>query len=158
LEQLLKSGDGAVEKQVKTVLEKMTAILKAGGPEVPSALADDVYGAAFRTAAIRVLVDGSAEAFRKRYEAIMAGKFSEDLVKVSETAPLIALLKDIGTRRIYCTKPNLKLELMGRRVIQDLMDTFWEGAEVLPVEDGPVKTKDFPGKAGALLSENYRKV
>lgn len=37
------------------------------------------------------------------------------------------------------------------------MDVFWEGAKALPLTGSP-KTKDFPGKIGALLSENYRKV
>jgi dGTPase len=158
LEQLLKSCNGAVGKHVQIVLKRMTDILKAGRADVPPDLANDVHAAAFRTAAILVLRNGSVEAFQKHYDAIMTGKFTEDLVKVSETASLIALLKEIGAKRIYCTKPNLKLELMGWRVIQDLMDIFWKGASVLPVKDAPVKTNDFRGKAGALLSENYRKV
>jgi dGTPase len=158
LQQLLESTKGSVKKHVRTVLKKKSDILKAGRTRVPVDLADDVHGAAFRTAAISVLVKGCNEAFREHYEAIMAGEFREDLVKMSEPAPLIGLLKDIGKKRIYCTRPNLKLELMGRHVIRDLMDIFWEGAKILPIEDRPVKTKDFAGKAAALLSENYRKV
>lgn len=46
---------------------------------------------------------------------------------------------------------------MGRKVIGDLMDIFWEGAEHMPLEHAP-KTKRFPGKIAALLSENYRRV
>ena len=46
---------------------------------------------------------------------------------------------------------------MGRKVICDLMDIFWEGAEKLPLNKPP-KPKAFAGKSGALLSENYRRV
>jgi dGTPase len=158
LQRLLESARGDVEKYVQRVLETKNSILKAGRADVPADLDDDIHGAAFRTAAISVLVPGCSVAFQTHYGEIMAGQFRKDLAEVSEPAPLIELLKDIGTRRIYCTKPNLKLELMGRRVIHDLMDIFWEGAEILPVKDGQVKTKAFAGKAGALLSENYRKV
>jgi dGTPase len=49
------------------------------------------------------------------------------------------------------------LELMGRKVIGDLMDVFWEGAAAIPTK-GQVKTKKFPGKAAELISSNYRKV
>jgi dGTPase len=158
LKELLESAKGPEEKQVQAVLKIKTDILKAGRSDVPPDLADDIHGAAFRTAAISVLVKGCNDAFRKNYEQIMAGQFTEDLVKVSEPAALIELLKKVGRERIYCTTSNLKLELMGRRVIQELMDIFWEGAYNLPAEDGPVKTTHFAGKAGALLSANYRKV
>ena len=46
---------------------------------------------------------------------------------------------------------------MGRKVIGDLMDVLWEGADVLP-RDGELKTKEFAGKAAALISSNYRQV
>src|SRR5262249_17089361 len=135
LQQLLEGGQAGADKHVQKVLTIKSDILKAGRADVPADLPDDLHGAAFRTAAISVLVEGCNDAFRKHYDAIMAGEFPEDLVNVSETASLIKLLKDIGKKRIYCTKPNLKLELMGRRVIQDLMDIFWEGAKILPAKD-----------------------
>jgi dGTPase len=69
----------------------------------------------------------------------------------------VALLKSIGRSRIYCTPSNLKLELLGRRVIQDLMTLFWEGASVLEA-DCNINPKSFPGKLQALLSDAYRKV
>ena len=69
----------------------------------------------------------------------------------------VKTLKKIGSSRIYCTHSTLKLELMGRVIIHDLMDLYWEGAEQLKT-DGSVQTKDFPGRAGALLSPNYREV
>ena len=158
LQKHLQGAEGAVKDHVAKVIKIKTEILKAGREDVPEDLDDDIHGAAFRTAAISVLVQGCDAAFRTHYDAIMSGEFRDDLANVCEPAPLIKLLKDVGKTRIYCTKSNLKLELMGRRVLQDLMDIFWEGAKLLPIKDGPVKTRDFAGKAAALLSENYRKV
>lgn len=159
LRELLQAAqDGPAASDVKDLLKTKAAILKAGRSEEPTHLPDDLHGTAFRTAAILALVKSCDAAFQKHYQAIMGGTFIGDLVSVSDAAPLVELLKKIGREQIYCTNSNLKLELMGRRVIQDLMDVFWEGAEKLPMTDSPVKTKDFAGKAGALLSANYRKV
>lgn len=157
LETILRAESDDVAKLVQKVIEGKDRILKAGGDRVPSALPDDVHGTAFRTAAIAVLVGGSLGAFKQNYDAIMAGQFQGELVRASESAGLVELFKKVGRERIYCTPSNLKLEVMGRRIIQDLLDLFWEGVEVLPVE-GAIKTKKFSGKLGALLSENYRRV
>jgi len=48
---------------------------------------------------------------------------------------------------------------MGRKVIHDLMDVFWEGARVCGSEEEPKSCrKGFEGKAFSLISSNYRKV
>jgi len=87
----------------------------------------------------------------------MSGDFKDELVKSCDAWPLIDKLEAIGRDRVYCTPSTLKLEIMGRRVIHDLMDVFWEGAENLPVGKDP-DPRTFGGKAGALLSRNYRRV
>jgi dGTPase len=69
----------------------------------------------------------------------------------------VELLKTIGRMHIYGTHSNLKLELLGRKVIQDLMTLFWEGASAL-MPDYTINPKKFPGKLQALLSDAYRKV
>jgi dGTPase len=127
----------------------------------PDELPDDIHCAAFRTASVGVLVKAAAEVFRQNYEAIMAGKFAGkgigELVGMGPTAPFVELLKGIGRTKIYCTPSNLKLELLGRKVIKDLLTLFWEGASVLE-PDKPIKPKKFAGKLQALLSDSYRKV
>lgn len=88
----------------------------------------------------------------------MRGEFTGELVTADEAVRgLIKLLKRIARQQIYCTPSTLKLELMGRRIIHDLMDLFWEGAETLPRYEEP-KSKEFAGKLGLLLSANHRKV
>ncbi len=96
--------------------------------------------------------------FKKQYDAIMGGQYTRELVKDCDAWPLVEKLKDIGKTQVYCTSSNLKLELMGRHVICDLMDVFWEGARVLPADGSLPKMTMFPGKVCALLSDNYRRV
>jgi dGTPase len=48
---------------------------------------------------------------------------------------------------------------MGRRVIHDLMDVFWEGARACGTDAEPKGCKKgFEGKAFDLISKNYVKV
>src|SRR6185437_13585188 len=149
----------AAAKTVEAVLAYKKAIL-APSPN-PDDLPDDVHCAAFRTASVGVLVKAAAEVFQQHYDAIMAGKFAGkgigELVGMGTTAPFVELLKGIGRTKIYCTPSNLKLELLGRKVIKDLLTLFWEGASVLE-PDKPIKPKKFAGKLQALLSDSYRKV
>lgn len=149
------SADG--DPTVLAAIAFMETILKAGGDRIPDDLPDDIYASAFRTAAIAQLVPSVTEAFKKRYGDIMKGEYAGELVKDCGAASLTQRLKRIGQRSVYCTAATLKLELMGRRVICDLMDIFWEGAKVLPI-DGAPSPVNFPGKIGALLSNNYRRV
>jgi dGTPase len=132
-------------------------ILKAGRDQVPSGLEDDVQAAAFRTAAISVMVGGVCGVFQDQYSSIMQGLYDRDLLSESNAKELASCLRKLGVTRVYPTRSTLTLELMGRQVIGDLMDVFWEGAEHLPRTAEP-KTSAFSGKAGALISANYRKV
>ena len=68
---------------------------------------------------------------------------------------LLRACKKVGKRRVYVSDETLRLELMGRRVIHDLMDVFWSGAEVCDPKD---VGSDFGDKAYSLISGNYRRV
>lgn len=152
LKQLLQNAPEAAKQTVTEVLSFKDIIL-APNPD-PAGLPDDIHAAAFRTAAIRVMVIAAANAFEENYDAIMAGTFTGELIG---KIPFVELLKGIGRDKIYCTAANLKLELMGRKVIQDLLTLFWEGAEELEI-DKKIKPKKFTGKLQTLLSDSYRKV
>ncbi len=149
----------AASDTVERVLEGKARVLKPS--ENPADLPDDVHAAAFRTAAIGVLVEAAAREFEQNYDAIMEGRFNGkgegELVGTGEQAPFVELLKFIGRTKIYCTHSNLKLELQGRKVISDLLTLFWEGASVLEPGKAP-KPKSFAGKSQSLLSDAYRKV
>lgn len=151
-EQLKPKGDS-----VQAALTRQETILKAGRPEVPATLDDDIRAAAFRTGAIAEMADAVVKTFAKRYQEIMSGTHEGDLLDESEAAELAECLRRIGQTQVYPTRSTLTLELMGRRVIGDLMDVFWEGAEALPIVGEP-KTSKFAGKAAALISPNYRRI
>lgn len=139
------------------VLTRADTILKAGKPTVPHNLDDDVHASAFRTAAIGILVADARQTFRAKYDDIMKGAYKGELVKDGATALLLEKLKkEIGQKKVYTTKSTLKLELMGRQVIQDLMDLFWEGAQ--KIENDGTTGKSFSGKLGSLMSSNYKRV
>jgi dGTPase len=141
----------------KQVISGAETILRAGQSSIPAGLDDDVYASAFRTAAIGILVSDARQTFRARYDDIMAGTYMGELVKDGSTNALLKLLKkDIGAARVYTTSSTLKLELMGREVICDLMDTFWEGAQKIGL-DGTTE-RSFSGKIAALMSSNYKRV
>lgn len=139
------------------VLAFKDTILKAGRDAVPKNLSNDVHGSAFRTASIAILVPDAVATFKKHYNDIMAGSYTGEVVSDGDCKAYVKTLKKIGRSRIYCTSSTLKLELMGREIIHDLLDLYWEGAEALST-DGTVQTKNFAGRAGALLSPNYRQV
>lgn len=142
---------------VQQAIKRKEEILKAGRSEVPKNLDDDAHAAAFRTAAIGVITDAAVETFKKVYEQIMDGKHEGDLVDESEAKDLAECLRTIGLKYVYPTRSTLTLELMGRHVIHDLMDIFWEGARALPIGSEP-QTSKFEGKAAALISANYRRI
>ena len=142
---------------VKEALDYRNTILGADQPSVSRDLEDDIKASAFRTAAIKVMLDGAFRVFKHQYEEIIEGRYPGSLLKESDAKALADLLRKIGTERVYSTPSTLTLELMGRHVIGDLMDVFWEGAAEMPLTHPP-STSDFAGKAGALFSRNYAEV
>ena len=153
LEETLKESD---DKRVLKSLEVKDTILAAGARDNPGCLPGDIHASAFRTAAIGVMVGGAVEAFQSKYDEIMSGTYRGELLKDSSAWLLLESLKDIAKKQIFCAPQVLKLELLGRKIINDLLDFFWEGASDLPLKGEP-STREFCGKVGALLSENYRR-
>ncbi|MBL7152581.1 MAG: dNTP triphosphohydrolase [Phycisphaerae bacterium] len=111
---------------------------------------DDAMAQAFGIHVIIQSAKAIQQAFEDKYDDIMNGDYPGELFEDSGAAALIAACKNVGHKYIYCAKENLKLELMGRRVIHDLMDIFWEGAS-----KGSATEKGFARKVFDLTSENY---
>ena len=117
----------------------------------PGKQRDEAMVQAFRVWFIILSAEAIQEAFKENYKDIMNGKYHNELFEDSKAAALITACKEVGQKYIYCAEENLKLELMGRNVIQDLMDIFWEGAS-----NGSNAIKGFARKIFDLTSENYR--
>jgi dGTPase len=107
---------------------------------------------AFRVVAIGKATDALIQIFKEKYPEIMEGAYANELIKDSNAWNLIDACKKIGKKYVYVSRQNLSLELMGRKVIHDLMDIFVEG--VLEDEEN----SRFAKKIYALMSSNYRTV
>jgi len=108
----------------------------------------------FRVRAIGCIVTSAAKAFISNYDEIMEGLYHGELVEDSGAAALVNACRDLNRYRVYCSDETLKLELMGRRIIWDLMDVFWEGVR----QDEGRGKGSFAAKAYDLMSDNYRRV
>ena len=113
---------------------------------------DEYISQYFRTVAIGKAADAVEIAFFANYDAIMEGTYDKELLYDSGAKGLYEVLKKhVNFPRIYNTKETLRLEVLGRNVIQSLLDIFWQA------EPG-TRTKTFPQKIYHLLSQNYRTV
>lgn len=149
-DQLKKSVDADVYTAVE---KKMTDYMKGATVELDGKNLGEARSQIFRIFAISVLVPSIVEAFKANYENIMAGEYHGELVKDCSAKTLIKACKTIGKKYIYCSRETTRLEVMGREIIYDLMDLFWEGASHTEEHQ---KNKDFPFKIFTLMSENYK--
>jgi dGTPase len=112
---------------------------------------DVVFAQVFRTRLMAKLIPSVLTEFQESYEAIMAGDYGYELVRQSQSGVLYNSCKDVIKRRVFSSSEVLRLEIMGRKVIHDLLDLYWEG--VAPeVRD----EKGFGAKLYSIVSDNYR--
>ena len=135
-------------------LDKSLSLAKKyDDPSLPLLMRDEALVQSFRTFAISIMVSSVIEEFRRRYKSIMSGQYHGELTNDCDAAPMLracrAFLKDV----VYRTDEILRLELLGRKVIGDLLTIFWDGASVC---QRGADAKTFPGKAYLLMSDNYR--
>ena len=116
---------------------------------------DEAMAVAFRTFAIAEMVVETFKTFENNYDGIMSGTYHSELLYESAAGSLAKACKGLGFDFIYVSNETLKLELMGRRVVSDLLDCYWEAAKSFKLGE---KLGGFPGKAYALISTNYRQI
>lgn len=112
---------------------------------------------AFRTAAIGEMVPSAVETFATRHETILRGEYHNELLQddACTAKTLVNTCKDILKKTTYRDEGILRLELMGRTVIHDLMDILWSASSGFGTK---IDTKTYEGKTYLLISENYRRV
>lgn len=139
---LLEDTAGKAEKEIDDCELKLTGRTR-----------DEAIVQYFRTLVIGKAVPAVVDTFLEKYDDLMAGKYHGELLKDSgAVAALYSVLKEeVGRKHVYPAKGNLRLELLGRKVIYDLMDLFYDA-------DPKAKTRKFSGKVFHLLSQNYRTV
>jgi dGTPase len=117
----------------------------------------EAHAKMFRTAAIREHVTAVVDEFIGQYVDIMHGQYHGELVEDGETGDFVRICKRIAADEVFTSSDILRLETMGRQVLHDLMDFFWEGVNEAPYKD-PESFRRFPRKTYELMSENYRAV
>jgi dGTPase len=113
--------------------------------------AGDVFAQAFRTVLMSRLIPAALDEFESSYDAIMAGRYGYELVNQSKLSGLYRACKRVVKKHIFSSPEVLRLEIMGRKIIHDLLDLYWEGV-VQDVRD----EKGFSNKLYAIISDNYR--
>jgi dGTPase len=116
---------------------------------------DEAKAQHFRTVVITKTKAAVLQAFEDKYASIMSGDYAGELIVDSTANDLIQACKEVGRLYVYSSEQTLRLEILGRRVIHDLMDIFWEGVSTYTPSR---PTSGFPGKIYNLLSRNYRTV
>src|ERR1019366_7601091 len=81
----------------------------------------------------------------------MNGDYGYELVRRSDAAVLYNACKEVVRRRIFSSAEVLRLEIMGRRGIHDMLDLYWEGVSLVDRDE-----KGFSAKLYSLRSDNYR--
>jgi dGTPase len=116
---------------------------------------DEAMAQAFRTFAIGESVSAVREAYKLKYSEIINGDYHGELIEDSGASGLISACKKVGREHVYVSDETLKLEILGRHVIHDLMDIFWKAVS----EHSPgTKLTEFNAKVYRLMSANYRAV
>ncbi len=161
IEQALKQ---AADSDSKPLVEDQTRRARKYIDDADSGLRgrarDEAIAQHFRTVVIGTAKIAVLRAFESHYDAIIHGEpfKTGELIKASTAAGLIKACKTVGREHIYNSDETLRLEAMGRRIIHELMDIFWEGASASPSKDPKAFGRSFEGKIYNLLSRNYRTV
>jgi dGTPase len=148
--ELTNGADGEITSAILEATRKK--ILPA---KLPRKAHDEAMSIAFRTNAIFEMTKAAGLSFETNYDAIMSGKCATSLLNGSSVSTLVSTCKKIAGKYVYSSPSTLKLELMGRKIIWDLLSLFWEAAEHI---GSAAKFPPFAERCYALLSENYRNV
>ncbi|WP_084610098.1 dGTP triphosphohydrolase [Archangium violaceum] len=163
LEQALKAEANSSETRAlieKHLKDASDYIQGEPGLDLSGKALDEARAQLFRTGVIATTKEAVIQSFDANYDAIMSGSYPGELISDSAAKGLIDACKEVGRRHIYRADQTLRLEVLGRRVIHDLMDIFWEGASSFghPPPEPQKFARKFEGKIYNLLSHNYRAV
>jgi dGTPase len=140
----------------KDVLEPI--VEEAANKVDPAGFTGSTYGeamsVAFRTFAIREMVIGVSKEFELQYDAIIDGSFLKEILYESPVGQIAKMCKQIASEHVYSSPVVLKRELMGRRVIHDLLDLYWEAANLTEKQ----AKNEFGDKIDKLISPNYKHI
>lgn len=118
-------------------------------------LRDDSEGpcaALLRTALITRMTNAAFVVFQSSYDHILEGRFHDELLDKSECEILVNALKRLASDRAVNDQSVARLELFAKRVLEQLLDTFWDGAQTALKGDKQHK------QASGLISKDFIEV
>ncbi len=148
-EELKKCNSECLERSLAKAKEKIEPAKLRGQTR------DEAMAVGFRTFAIAEMVSATRRAFEAEYDKIMAGKYPHEILYKSDAGMLADSCKKIARENVYISHEVLKREIMGREIIFDLLDLYWEAAKAF--ESGK-DMKGFNRKIYDQISSNYRRI
>jgi dGTPase len=109
----------------------------------------------FKVSIQGIMIKAVIDVFKEKYNFIMEGTFEGDLLSASTASTLSEKLRKIAAKYVFSNKEVLTLELVGDRVITDLLSLFINA--VVCVDDIK-KTKTKQQKLVHLISENFKHI
>lgn len=144
-----RSASSCLERALKSTKDKIDPAKFTGQTR------DEAMAVAFRTFLIAEMVVAAIHEFDMAYDDIMGGSYPYHIGEKSEAGSLIKACKDIAYEYVYSSPEILKREIMGREIIFDLLDLYWDSVRFA----GPgVKLKGFDQKVYTQISSNYRRI
>jgi len=108
----------------------------------------------FRIEATGIMFRSCIETFCNKYDEIMSGAFSDDLISASSSRELYLTLKTFAKKHVYSLENVLTLEIVGMKVIHGLLDIF-----VPAVRSGNrTNLASADGKLFALISPGLKQL
>lgn len=126
---------------------------KAMHNEVPNKELINVQN--FKVSIQGIMILAVVQTFKENYNLIINGSFKGDLLSNSTAKTLSEKLRSIAFEHVFSNKEVLTLELVGDRVLTDLLNLFVNA--VVNVDDIK-KTKTKQNKLVHLISENFKHV
>lgn len=121
--------------------------------EVPDKSLIDIQN--FKVQAQGIIFTAVLASFKNNYESIMRGDFEGELIYSSTACELAKYLKDLAFREVFANNEVLTLELVGDRVITNLLSLF---VTAVVNERNGIKTKTKDQKLIHLISKNFRHI
>src|ERR1022692_3369678 len=116
---------------------------------------DEAMAVGFRTFAITEMVVATIKVLEAEYDSLMMGAYTHEILYKSDAASLATACKSIALEHVYVSPEVLRREIMGREIIFDLLDLYWDAAQAV----GPdKKAKGFNKKVYSQISSNYRQI
>ncbi|MDR4318643.1 deoxyguanosinetriphosphate triphosphohydrolase-like protein [Niallia circulans] len=121
--------------------------------KVPNKSLIDVQN--FKVSIQGIMIFAVVECFKSNYDQIMSGSFKGDLLTNSSAKELADELRNLAFKYVYPNKEVLTLELVGDRVLSDLLSLFVEAVtNVNKLE----RSKSKHEKLIHIISENFRHI